>query len=182
MRYVLDPAQSRFTVQAFARGLLSILGHSPTFAIRDFTGALDFDADAPAKTSFRIAVKADSLSVTDPVSARDREDIETRMRQDVLETAKYPEVVFEGAAASVDRVADGWYRLRLAGELRLHGVARPHEVEAQLRLSDGEARLSGDASLSQAAHRIREVSALGGTIKLKDELKFKFDLAGRKEA
>ena len=63
-----------------------------------------------------------------------------------------------------------------------HSVARPHEVEAQLRLSDGEARLSGDTSVSQSAHRIREVSALGGLIKLKDELKFKFDLLGRKEA
>ena len=182
MRYVLDPAQSRFTMQAFARGLLSILGHSPTFAIRDFTGALDFDADAPAKTSFRLAVKADSLSVTDAVKPADREDMETRMQWDVLETAKYPEVVFEGAARSADRVADGWYRLRLAGELRLHGVARPHEVEAQLRLSDGEARLSGDTLLSQSAHRIQKVSALGGTIQLKDEVKFKFDLAGREEA
>ena len=30
------PGQSRFTVQAFAAGLLSFLGHSPTFAVRDF--------------------------------------------------------------------------------------------------------------------------------------------------
>ncbi len=42
-RYRLDPGQSRFTVQAFATGLLSFLGHSPTFAVRDFAGAVRFD-------------------------------------------------------------------------------------------------------------------------------------------
>jgi hypothetical protein len=35
VHYRLNPGESRFTVQAFASGLLSFLGHSPTFAIRD---------------------------------------------------------------------------------------------------------------------------------------------------
>ena len=40
--YRLDPTQSRFTVQAFATGLLSMLGHNPTFAARDFRGEMRF--------------------------------------------------------------------------------------------------------------------------------------------
>ena len=35
-RYRIDPGRSRFTVQAFATGLLSAFAHSPTFAVRDF--------------------------------------------------------------------------------------------------------------------------------------------------
>ncbi|HZY84092.1 MAG TPA: hypothetical protein VFE78_04635 [Gemmataceae bacterium] len=37
-RYRLGPELRQFTVQAFASGMLSFLGHSPTFAVRDFTG------------------------------------------------------------------------------------------------------------------------------------------------
>ena len=94
-RYILDSAQSRFTVQAFAGGMLSGLGHSPTFAIREFTGELRFAPDAPAESSFRLSVKADSLSVTDSVSRTDRNEIESRMRQEVLETATYLEIVYQ---------------------------------------------------------------------------------------
>jgi hypothetical protein len=36
VRYVFDPSVSRFTVQAFATGLLCAFGHNPTIAIRDF--------------------------------------------------------------------------------------------------------------------------------------------------
>ena len=42
-RYRLDPGQSRFTVQAFATGMLSFLAHSPTFAVRAFRGDVEID-------------------------------------------------------------------------------------------------------------------------------------------
>ncbi len=181
MHYVLDPARSRFTVQAFARGMLSVLGHSPTFAVRDFTGELHFTPDALDEDAFLLTVRADSLALTDAVSAADRAEIERQMRQDVLETADYPEIVFQSGAFQADRITENWYRLQLAGELRLHGVKKPHAVDAQLRLLDDEVRLSGQSTLAQSAYRIKEVSALAGTIKLKDELKLDFDLVGRKQ-
>ena len=181
MRYVLEPSSSRFTVQAFASGMLSGLGHSPTFAVREFTGELRFAPDAPAEASLRVTVKADSLAVTDSVSPKDRDEIESRMRQEVLETAAHPEVVYQSTGVTADKIADNWYRLRFAGELRLHGVAKPHAVDAQLRVQDDQVRLGGDFTLAQSAYRIKPVSALGGMIKLKDELKFAFDLVGRKQ-
>jgi polyisoprenoid-binding protein YceI len=175
----LDPASSRFTVQAFAAGMLSGLGHSPTFAIRDFTGELRFTPDALAEAFFHLAVTADSLTLTDAVSPKDREEIERTMHREVLETATYPEIVFQTTAIKADKVVEGWYRLQLAGELCLHGVKKVHTVEAQLRLSEDRGRLSGRSTLSQAAYRIKPVSALGGLIRLKDELRLEFDLACR---
>jgi polyisoprenoid-binding protein YceI len=180
VRYILDPASSRFTVQAFAGGMLSGLGHSPTFAIREFTGELRFMPGTFADASFHLTVKADSLTVADSVSPKDRAEIEGQMRQEVLETAIYPEILFQSGEITADRVADSWYRLRLKGELRLHGVKRQQPVDAQLRILDDQVRLSGRCTLSLSAYRIKLVSALGGLIKLKDELKFDFDLAGRK--
>jgi polyisoprenoid-binding protein YceI len=180
-RYTLDPAQSRFTVQAFAGGMLSGLGHSPTFAIREFTGELRFTPDAPAESSFRLSVKADSLALTDSVSPKDRNEIESRMRQEVLETATSPEIVYQSTKITADKIADSWYRIRIAGELRLRAAKKPQAVDAQLRLSDDQMRLSGQCTLLQSAFGIKQVSALGGMIKLKDELKFDFDLIGRKQ-
>jgi polyisoprenoid-binding protein YceI len=177
--YVLDPAQSRFTVRAFASGPLSGLGHSPTFAIREFTGELRFTSEPFADASFHLTVKADSLAVTGSVSPKDREEIEGRMRQEALETAVYPEIVYRGAEIAADKVADNWYRLRLKGELSLHGVKKALPVEAQLRILEDQVRLSGQCTLSQSAYRIRPATALGGLIKLKDELQFDFELVGR---
>jgi polyisoprenoid-binding protein YceI len=181
IRYILDPALSRFTVQAFAGGMLSSLGHSPTFAICEFTGELLFAPDAPAETSLRLTVKTASLAVTDSVSAKDRDDIESRMRKEVLETAAYPEIVYQSTQVAAVKIADDWYRLRLVGNLQLHGVKKPHALEAQLRLAVEQARVSGQCTLLLSAYRIQQVSALGGLIKLKDELKFNFDLVGRKQ-
>ncbi len=36
--YVIDSRASRFTVQAFATGMLARMGHNPTIGIRDFSG------------------------------------------------------------------------------------------------------------------------------------------------
>jgi polyisoprenoid-binding protein YceI len=181
VRYTLDSASSRFTVQAFAAGMLSGLGHSPTFAIRAFTGELRFTPETLADASFHLTVRADSLTLTDPVSPKDCADIEGRMRQEVLETAVYPEVAFQSTEVTADRVADNWYRLRLKGELRLHGAKRPQSVDAQLRILDDQVRLSGQCPLLLSAYRIKPVTALGGLIKLKDELKLDFELVGRPE-
>ena len=43
--YAIDPDMSRFTVRAFASGMLSALGHSPTLAVRDFTGKAEFSPE-----------------------------------------------------------------------------------------------------------------------------------------
>jgi polyisoprenoid-binding protein YceI len=179
MRYVLDDSQSRFTVQAFATGALSALGHNPTFAIRTFTGEVRFTAEAIAELALRLMIQADSLALADSVSAKDRDEIESRMRQEVLETAAYREIVFQSAEITASKIAEGWYRLGIAGKLSLHGVTSPHHVDAQLRVSEDEIRLSGDCGLLQSAYRIKRVSALGGMITLKDELKLTFELVGR---
>jgi polyisoprenoid-binding protein YceI len=182
IRYVLDPAQSRFTVQAFAQGVLSVFGHSPTFAVRAFTGELRFTPEALAEASLDLTVRADSLTLTDSVSAADRDEIESRMRKEVLETAAFPEIRFQSTEITASKIADNWYRLRIAGKLSLHGVTNAHKVEAQLRILEDRIRLSGDCTLRMPAYRIKPVSALGGAIRLKDELKVVFDLGGRKQS
>ncbi len=176
IRYRLDPGRSRFTVQAFAGGLLSFVAHSPTFAVRDFRGGAVFQPGTPDGARWDITVRADSLTVTDNVRPADREDIEGRMRREVLETATYPEVRFEGRVESATQVGQGQYHLRLRGRLGLHGVDRPHELTARLLVYDDGIGVVGECPLKLSDYRIRPVTALGGTIKLKDQLRVAFDL------
>jgi polyisoprenoid-binding protein YceI len=179
--YQLDPGQSRFTVQAFAGGLLSAMAHNPVIAIRDFTGKMCFTPATPEDASLQMTVKAGSLEVAGNVNPKDSREIEDTMRKEVLEVAAYPEIHFRSTAIVADKVTDNWYRLRIEGRLSLHGVTNGQHVEGQLRLLDDEIRLSGEFTLLLSAYKIKRVSALGGMITLKDALKFSFDLVGRKE-
>jgi polyisoprenoid-binding protein YceI len=176
-RYQLDPSHSRFTVQAFATGLLSFFGHSPTFAVREFDGLLDFGEGQIAGLKLDVTVRADALALVDNVKPTDRAEIEGRMRSEVLETAAYPTIDYHGAVVSSQRLAQGQYGVRVDGALSLHGVTRPHPVDAHLLILDDSVRLRGESLLRLSEHAIRPVTALAGAIKLKDDLKVSFDLA-----
>ena len=179
--YRFDPAQSRFTVQVFATGMLSFFGHNPTFTVRDYAGEIRFDGGEVEPMSLELRVRADPLEVRDKLSPADRREIETRMRREVLETAAFPEIVYQAEDVSAHRIGPGQYRLRIGGRLSLHGALHPQPVEAELRIYDDGVQLLGSNLLRLSDYGIRPVTALGGAIKLKDELLVAFDLIGLPE-
>jgi polyisoprenoid-binding protein YceI len=179
--YAIDPDMSRFTVRAFASGMLSALGHSPTLAVRDFTGKAEFSPASPDAAALHIRIKAGSLNVTDKVSDKDRREIERTMNQEVLETARYPEISFDSSKVSASKVGDGQYMINLVGDLSLHGVTNSQPLSAQVALMGDTLRAHGEFSLSQTAFGIKPVSIAGGSLKLKDELKCTFDILARKQ-
>jgi polyisoprenoid-binding protein YceI len=181
-RYAIDPDMSRFTVRAFASGMLAAMGHSPTLAIRDFTGDAEFAPESPDAAALHIKIKAGSLNLTNNVSDKDRSEIERTMNQEVLETARYPEISFESSKVSASKVGDGQYLINLVGELSLHGVTKSEPVSAQVAIVGDTLRAHGEFSLLQTAYGIKPVSIAGGTLKLKDELKCSFDILARKKA
>lgn len=175
-RYRIEPARSRFTVQAFAGGLLSVLAHSPTFAVRSFAGEIRLEDSAQSLT-LDLTIEAGSLELVDRASASDRREIERRMRDEVLEIGTYPEIACRAAAASARETGPGRYQLSLKGDLTLHGVTRPRPMEAELIVFADGLRLGGRDTLRMSTHGIRPVTAVGGTINLKDELAIIFDIA-----
>ena len=180
IRYRIDVAMSRFTVRAFATGLFSPLGHNPTLAIRDYTGDATFAPSNPEQSAIRISVKPASLTVTDDVSQKDRADIENRMNQDVLETSRYPEIVFESSQVAAHKLGDDRFAANVTGNLTLHGITRQEKISAQVSVAGDVLRAYGEFSLRQSDYGIKLVSVAGGTLKVKDEVKLAFDLTVRK--
>lgn len=181
IRYRFDPEKGRFTIQAFATGLLSSLGHSPTFAVRDYAGDARFGGGEIRGLELELIIYSDSLELTDRVGPVDRREIEDRMRRDVLETAVYPEIRFQAAHLADEAIAPGRFRLRIGGPLALRGVSRPQQIELELLLFKDGLGLRGGCSLRPSEFGIKPVTALAGAIRLKDELKLSFDLVAHEE-
>jgi polyisoprenoid-binding protein YceI len=163
--------------------MLSVFGHSPTIAIPDLQGEIQFASDTPEGSSLRIVIQAASLAVTGDISAEDRQEIERRMHDEVLETDGFPEIIYEcPRSSSIQKMGEGLYVVELNGDLALHGVTRRQPVSARVTVKGDVVRSAGEFSLRQSDYEIKPVSAAGGTVKLKDEIKLSFDIFARKQA
>jgi polyisoprenoid-binding protein YceI len=182
VQYLIDGKKSTFTVRAFATGLLSAFGHSPTIAIPDFEGEVLLNPEAVEQSSMRLVIHTASLTDTDDISEKDRNEINRAMHQEVLESDSYPEIVYECSRLTSSKTGEGQYWVALNGELTLHGVKRTQPVSARVWLNGDKLRATGDFAVRQSDYEIRPASAAGGTIKLKDELRLSFDITARKQA
>ena len=180
-QYSINPGLSRLTVRAFASGMLSSFGHNPTLAVRGYSGQMSVVPGNLQQASLHVSVLADSLEVTDEVSQKDRTEIETRMRQEVLETSKYLEIIFESTQISSTPLSDTLYAVTVTGNLTLHGVTRAEAVTAQVTLTGDTLRAYGEFSLRQTDYEIKLVSVAAGALKVKDEVKVTFDITARKQ-
>ncbi|MGI9106948.1 MAG: YceI family protein [Pyrinomonadaceae bacterium] len=176
VRYRIDAEQSRFTVQGSAQGLLSMFGHDPVIAICGFGGDARFVPGTLAQASLLMLVQANSLAVVNKVSEKDHREIERAMRDEVLEIALYPEIVFMSTKISATQTAKGRYQASIAGKLTLHGVTRDQLIDARLSVDGANLRAQGEFALRQTDYNIKPVSVAGGTLKMKDELKLSFDI------
>ena len=140
-RYRIDPRQSRFTVQAFATGMLSLFAHSPLFAVGKYNGCISFENDTIQGLHLTIAMDANALELVDRISAADRTEIESRMRNEVLETASYPQVTLHAEVGSLQTITRGHYRIHLVGPLSLHGTEHTIQTDTELEIHDDNLRL-----------------------------------------
>jgi polyisoprenoid-binding protein YceI len=179
VHYVIQTKGSTFTVRAFATGLLSAFGHNPVISIPDFEGEIFVNPEAMEQSSLRIAIHSSSLTVLGDISEKDREEINHRMHAEVLESDSFPDIVYECSRVSASKTGEGQYWVALNGDLTLHGTTRSQPVSARVSLKGDTLRATGDFSIRQSDYEIRPVSAVGGSIKLKDELKLSFDISAR---
>jgi polyisoprenoid-binding protein YceI len=181
VRYVVDPKASQFTVQAFANGLISAVAHSPKIAIREWKAAAEFVPGTLRDATLKVTVSAASLNVLDEMRDDDRREIHRVMNQEVLETARFPEITFRSTKIVADKQNETLFRTRIDGDLSLHGVTNGMGFNAQVAFGLDTLRAHGDFIVLQTDYEIKVASIAGGTLKLRDELKFTFYVVARKQ-
>ncbi|HKE58414.1 MAG TPA: YceI family protein, partial [Pyrinomonadaceae bacterium] len=120
-------------------------------------------------------VEANSLVVTDKISDKDRQTIEQEMRDQVLETGKFPEITFNSTKIEATKKSDT-YQAKIWGDLTLHGVTHNIPIDTQLTFDAKTMRARGEFSLKMSDYGIKAPSVAGGTITVKDTLKFNFNI------
>ena len=180
VRYRLDASQSRFMVRAFSGGLLWFKGHDHFVAVRDFTGEAQLTPVAVTPASLQITARADSLVETrDLFTEQQKQIINRELREIVLETDKYPEITFKSTDVT-GKLAGSEFETKIGGDLTLHGVTRRIVIPARVTLSGDTLRAEGEFTLNRGDYNVKATSALHGTIRVRDKLKFTFDIVGRR--
>lgn len=160
----IDAAKSTMTVLVAKTGALSMMGHDHIIAAPIAKGSVDVTAH-----TVELQVDAASLRVADAnVSDKDRRQIQqTMLGSDVLNVSRFASIVFR--ATSAEGAAGAW---NVRGDLSLHGATHP--VSCVVRENAGH--YIGAATFKQSDFGIKPVSAAGGTVKVKDEVRIQFDI------
>ncbi len=181
VKFKIDAAASRFSVQAFATGLLSAFGHNPTIAIRDYDGEIQFNPDTIDNASVRVTVRTSVMEVADEMKNDDRKKLEQAMYDQVLEPNRFPTAVYESNQITVQKDSADQWRVHVTGELSFHGVTQGLSLDARVAYMGTMMRIAGQFPLRQSDCGIKPVSFAGGALKLKDELKFNFEMVARQQ-
>ena len=167
----IDTAASKLTVHAFKTGLFSGFADNHEIEAPIAEGSID---EAAPRVNF--VVESRNMKVLDPQISPDRRRvIQGRMvGPEVLDTERFPKIAFE--STKVERSGEGQFVVE--GQLSLHGVTRP--VSIKVRSESG--RYRGTCTLKQRDYGIEPISIVGGTVKVKDELKIDFDIRAASQA
>jgi len=179
--FAIDKAASRFSVQAFATGLLSSFGHNPRIEIRDYTAEIQCVPETFEKALLRVTVQTVAMEVLDEMKKEDRQKLEREMYDNVLEVSRFPTATYESREIRVQKLSGELLRVQVSGDLSFHGVVQSQPLQANVTVLGTKLRISGDFSLRQSDYGIKPVSFAAGALRLKDELKFTFDLVAQRK-
>ena len=179
--YVVDPGSSSVQVHVGKSGVFGFAGHEHDVVAQRVAGTVEADPDDLARSTVALTFEASGLRVVaEGEPAGDAPKVQEVMSgPKVLDAARFPSITFRSRTVTGRRVADGVYELQVAGELSLHGVARPVTVPVRVEVSGATLTATGRTVVAQRAFGIQPVSAGGGTVKVKNEVDVTFRIVAR---
>jgi polyisoprenoid-binding protein YceI len=164
--HTIDTKKSMLTIHVGRAGAFSAFGHDHEIRAPIAAGT----AETGRHPTASLHVNSRALRVADPdVSEKDRGEIqETMLGPKVLDSEKYPEIVFRSKSAELH----GTGHWALHGNLTLHGETHPITVDVILKVG----HYTGHATVKLSDFGIKPVGAAGGSVKVKDEIDVEFNL------
>ena len=186
LRYALDPDSSQVRIHTGASGLFGFAGHEHDIAPARFTGTAVIDSANVTKVVLAITVPTDSLRVVSDESPETRAKIERQMREQVLETQRFPTVVIRGVTFSPAGDAPGYpgpplgkdVSGELVIELALHGVTRTIALPIDIQVDRQRLRARGEFPIRHKDFDMKRVK-VAGVVNVADAIMIDFDLRGR---
>jgi polyisoprenoid-binding protein YceI len=168
------PGKGFFRVHADAGGLFGVFAHDHLIEAAKIEGCAAVDLQSLAQSSVKLTFAAAELHVVDPKEdAADRAKIQKTMETEVLHVAEYPTIKFESTTVMKD--ASDHYRV--SGNLTIRGKTAPVVIPVTLtREADGGYRATGTSKLKQTAFGIQPIRLMGGTVRVKDEVRTEFEV------
>lgn len=180
-RYQLDPSRSTFMVRAFSGGLLWFKGHDHFIAVRDFGGQATITEGTIIPATLQLTIKSNSLVETREVFTEPQKQIINKeLREIVLETEKYPEITFKSTSVTGKLNPNGQFEARIDGDLTLHGVTRRITIPADVTVTGNDLRARGEFTVERGDFNVKATSAVHGLVRVRDKLKFTFDIVGHR--
>jgi hypothetical protein len=160
-----DETSASCQVFTFKEGLLSPVAHDLRLRVTRFSIEVAEQIVARFDASSLVVESPMKDGADDPsaLSEADKHKIAGQIRDDVLHSARFPEITFRSTAWAPR--ADGGHDLQ--GELALHGVTR--RVEARTTASEGRQCLS--LVLHQPDFGITPYRALLGTLRVRADVR-----------
>jgi len=181
-RYRIDASQSKFTAHALAGGLLWFKGHNHIIAIQDFTGEAQLTPGSIKPASLQINAKAASMVETSDVfTEQEKQIINRELREIVLHPDQYPEIIFRSTSITGRTTGSNEYELKITGDLTLHGVTRQITIPTTVTLARNGFRAQGEFAIERSDFKVKATSAMHGLIRVKDKVKFTYDIVGHEQ-
>ncbi len=180
-RYQLDPSGSKFIAHALAGGLLWFKGHDHLVAVREFSGEARFDPDSITTSSLEIVAKSASMEETSSVfTDAQKQIINKELRDIVLLPDQYPDITFRSTGVTGKSTAQNQYDLKIIGNLTLLGTTRSITIPTKVTVTGNELRAQGKFSVDRGDFKVKATSAFHGMVRVRDTVKFEFDIVGRR--
>ena len=179
--YTIAPAESSFWVFVAKAGLLSGFAHDHNIGVKTFGGKVTIPQAGAAGGSLTLDVEAKSLTVLDTKpSEEDRKKIAAAMHSEVLESEKHPRIAFKSTGVKdLKSTGDNAYTFTLEGDLTLHGVTKRIAIPVALTVTPQMLRATGKYTLRQNEFGIKPYSAVGGTVKVKNDVIVNFNIVAK---
>jgi polyisoprenoid-binding protein YceI len=181
-RYRIDASKSAFMVHANRTGPLWFKGHSHRIAVRDFSGEASVTANVINPASLQMTVKAESLEETGADFTQEQKNIINKeLKEIVLHPDKFPEITFQSTRVDLDGAKGGKWDVNIYGDLTLHGVTKPIKIPASVSFEGNNLHAVGEFDIDRDDFGVKATSAFHGTIRVKNNIKFVFDIIAERE-
>lgn len=187
--YRINPQTSEIRLLVYRDGVLSTFGHNHVVSLQDFTGTIHLqpklaqsrvELDIPVDRLIVDAAAARRLEGEDFASEPSKEDAaatRTNMLSNALLNARqFPTIKVTGTSGPVDAKNSAMLDL----SVQLVGQAIKLTIPATLKLEGDQLEASGAVDLSHRQLGLQPFSALLGSLRVAEQMKFKYRIRASK--